>query len=225
MQNKISRLVVSSDVLSSIQETVEQTPEGIETGVTLFGVRGDSGFTALSVVGPGPKSIHTPGFHEPDVRHLNDEYERLRQTWPRLEWIGSLHVHPFGMPQLSGHDRNTVDSLFSYPSLRLTEFVAGIIQRRARRLAIYPYVISSDDRSPWLMPLEIVSPESSVWLEAELRAKQWDRYDEIRSSLTAASRPRRIRRLIYRCVQFLALIRRTRDRLCGQTKARKEFHE
>ena len=71
MQNKISRLIVSPELFSSIQETVEQTQEGIETGVTLFGGRGDSGFTALFAVGPGPKAVHTPVFHQPDADHLN----------------------------------------------------------------------------------------------------------------------------------------------------------
>src|SRR2546426_3214013 len=167
MQSHLPRLVVSPETLASIQETVEQTSEGIETGVTLFGVQGDSGFTVLAAVGPGPKAVHPPVFHQPDADHLNHEYERLRELWPGLEWIGSLHVHPYGMPYLSGHDRNTVERIFGDASHRLNEFVAGIIQRRDRRLAIYPYVITSDDRLPWLVPVEIVSSQSDVWREAE----------------------------------------------------------
>src|SRR3989454_4436586 len=170
MQNKISHLIVSPELFSSIQQTVEQTQEGIETGVTLFGVRGDSGFTALAAVGPGPKAVHTPVFHQPDADHLNHEYDRFLERWPSIEWIGSLHVHPYGMPYLSGHDRNTVERIFRDPSLRLAEFVAGIIQRCGGCLAIYPYVIRSEDHSPWLVPVEIVPPQSDVWREAERTA-------------------------------------------------------
>ena len=129
MQSHLPRLVVSPETLASIRKTVEQTPEGIETGVTLFGVRADSGFTALAAVGPGPNAIHTPSFHQPDANQLNREYERLLEQWPGIEWIGSLHVHPYGMPYLSRHDRNTVERIFGDASLRLSEFVAGIIQR------------------------------------------------------------------------------------------------
>ena len=86
MQNKISRLIVSADVLSSIHETVEQTPEGVETGVTLFGVRLDSSFMALFAVGPGPKAVHSPVFHEPDSDHLNREYKKLLERWPGLDF-------------------------------------------------------------------------------------------------------------------------------------------
>src|SRR5437867_11012892 len=76
MQTYLPRLVVSPETLASIRKTVEQTPEGIETGVTLFGVRGDSGFTVLAAVGPGAYAIYTPSFHQPDAIHLYREYER-----------------------------------------------------------------------------------------------------------------------------------------------------
>src|SRR5438128_1887976 len=87
MQSHLPRLVVSPETLASIRETVDQTPEGFETGVTLFGVRGDSGFAALAAVGPGPKAVHTTVFHQPDANHLNREYERLLKQWPGFEWI------------------------------------------------------------------------------------------------------------------------------------------
>ena len=45
-------------------------------------------------------------------------------------------------------------------------------QRRGGRLAIYPYVISTSDRLPWLVPVEIVSSQSDVWREAEQTAKK-----------------------------------------------------
>ncbi|HYR88518.1 MAG TPA: hypothetical protein VE422_30845 [Terriglobia bacterium] len=172
MRQDLPRLIVSPETLSSIHETVGETPEGIETGVTLFGVRRDSGFTALAAVGPGPNAVHTPVFHQPDAEHLNCAYERLLERWPSIEWIGSLHVHPYGMPYLSGHDCNTVEEIFGDPSLRLTEFVAGIMQRRNGQLAIYPYVIRNNDRMPWLVPVEIVSTNSDVWRKAERTAKK-----------------------------------------------------
>jgi hypothetical protein len=168
----LSRLVVSPQTLSSIQDIVAQTPEGIETGATLFGMRMASGFVVLAAVRPGPNAVHTPVFHQPDAAHLTRAYGRLLERWPALEWIGSLHVHPYGMPYLSGHDRNTLDRLFDDRSLGLTEFVAGIMQRRDGQLAIYPYVIANDHRSPWLVPVEIVSSKSDVWKGAERIAKR-----------------------------------------------------
>jgi len=191
---------------------VEQTPEGIETGVTLFGVRGDSGFTAIAAVRPGPNAVHTPNFHQPDADYLNREYQNLRERWPGMEWIGSLHVHPYGMPYLSGHDRNTVELIFNDPSLGLTEFVAGIIQRRNGRLAIYPYIIRSDDRSPWLVPMEMVSTNSDVWREAERTAKQ---HPERAASFSPSKIVRRRfwRRLMHIGSSFASLMRRAAVRM------------
>jgi len=206
MQSRLPRLIVSPDIFASIQETVEQTTEGIETGVTLFGVRWDSGFTALAAVGPGPKAVHTPVFHQPDSDHLNREYKKLLERWPGLEWIGSLHVHPYGMPYLSGHDRSTVERIFGDASLCLSEFVAGIMQRRGGRLAIYPYLLRSDDRTPWLVPMEIVSSKSDVWREAERTAKTPPQV--INALLPTKTVGRRFWRRLTHIGSFLALLMR-----------------
>ena len=171
MEQEIPKLILSYAVLSTLCATAAETPEGLETGVTLFGARHDGCRVALFAVGPGPKAIHTPSFHQPDTDHLNREFEQLMQSFPLLEWIGSLHVHPLGMPWLSGHDRRTVAQLLSEQSLRLPDFVAGILQRQGSRFAIYPYFLASSDPLPWFMPLEIVAEEAAVWRGAQDRAK------------------------------------------------------
>ena len=171
MEQEIPKLILSDAVLSTVCATAAETPEGLETGVTLFGGRQDGCRVALFAVGPGPKAIHTPCFHQPDTDHLNREFEHLVQSFPLLEWIGSLHVHPLGMPWLSGHDRGTVGQLLSEQSLHLSDFVAGILQRRGSRFAIYPYLLAPSDPVLWFMPVEIVAEEAEVWRTAQARAK------------------------------------------------------
>jgi hypothetical protein len=166
MELELPRLVCSESGLKHIQTIVAEMPEGLETGVTLFGTRQDGCRVALFAVGPGPRAIHTPGFHQPDCDYINQEFERLRQSLPGLAWIGSLHVHLFGMTWLSGHDRKTLKNLFELETLQLPDFVAGIMQRCGKRLAIYPYLLTQGEFLPWLMPLEIVLEECPAWRSA-----------------------------------------------------------
>jgi hypothetical protein len=173
MTNEITALIISEPVYAAIRETIAQTAEGLETGVTLFGARNDGLRTALCAVGPGPRAVHTPGFHKPDIEYVNREYARLRETLPGLEWIGSLHVHPVGMTWLSGHDRSTVDRLLAmHPDrLHLPDFIAGIIQRRQGRFAVYPYLLGPHDPTPWLLPIQIVAEDAASIRDAEQRAR------------------------------------------------------
>ena len=168
MKDEISTLVISEPVYAAIRATIAETPEGLETGVTLFGARRDRARVALAAVGPGSKAVHTPGFHEPDAEYVNCEFDRLRESFPSLQWIGSLHVHPFGMQGLSGHDHRTVAKLLAlHPvQLYLPDFIAGIIQRRRERFAIYPYFFEVNDPMPWLLPLQIVAEDAVIIREA-----------------------------------------------------------
>ena len=171
------KLMMSDRLYSAIEETIGQTPEGLETGVTLLGIRQENYRTAIFTLSPGPKAVHRPCFHQPDSAYLNEEFNRLRQSYPKLEWIGSFHVHPFGMPSLSGHDTATLEKLFGDEELGLSDFIAGIIQRRNGRLAIYPYYLEAGDSFPWLLPLEIASEETNLISTAEAIAGSKDAGD------------------------------------------------
>ena len=174
MKDDISTLVISEPVYAAIRATIAETLEGLETGVTLFGARQDGVRVALAVVGPGSEAVHTPGFHEPDAEYVNREFDRLRESFPSLEWIGSLHVHPFGMQGLSGHDHRTVAKLLAlHPvQLYLPDFIAGIIQRRGKKFAIYPYLFQSAEPAPWLVPIQIVAEDAVIIREAEEHARR-----------------------------------------------------
>ena len=158
MHEQLPTLMMTELVYTDLREAIFETSEGVETGVTLFGARQDGCRVALFAVGPGPNTIRTPVFHKPDADHLNREFERLKESYPALEWIGSLHVHPFGMPGLSGHDHRTVAKLLAlHPEpLYLPDFIAGIIQRCGPKFAIYPYFFEAGDTYPWLLPVQIL---------------------------------------------------------------------
>jgi hypothetical protein len=166
MQLQHLSLILSEELFLAIRSTICQTPEGLETGVTLFGVRQETCRVALFAVGPGPQAVHTPGFHQPDTEFVNDAFARLRATMPSLEWIGSLHVHPFGMPCLSGHDRRTMSTVFRDCGDWVPDFVAGIIQRHGPCLLIYPYALSPEMPDGRLAALEIVPDDNEVIYEA-----------------------------------------------------------
>jgi hypothetical protein len=167
-----STLILSEGLFLSIRSTICQTPEGLETGVTLFGVRRETSRVALFAVGPGPRAVHTPSFHEPDAEFVNEEFARLRTTLPSLEWIGSLHVHPFGVPWLSGHDRRTLSNLFRDCADLVPDFIAGIIQRHGPCLLIYPYALSPEMAEARLATLEIVPDDRDVFCEARRLAQR-----------------------------------------------------
>src|SRR5713226_3697716 len=166
MPQTLPKLLISEPLFLEIRALICQTAEGLETGVTLFGTRLDECSVALFAVGPGAKATHLPGFHEPDAEYINRKFDELKKSHPGLEWIGSLHVHPFGMPGLSGHDRRTVRVLLYDNVLKLADFIAGIIQRRGPCILIYPYWFSAGDCQAHSAPLEIVSEDADVVCQA-----------------------------------------------------------
>jgi hypothetical protein len=172
MNKELPRFILPLSVLDEIRRIVAQTPEGLETGVALLGARQVGFRTALCAVAPGPGAVQSPGWYEPDADYLNGEIQKLIVERPGLEWIGSLHVHPFGMPVLSGTDRGTLVQLLGDADLRLPDFIAGIIQRQHSRLAIYPYFVPAKDQFPWLLPVEVVESSSSTVQSAESQVRK-----------------------------------------------------
>lgn len=163
MEQKILKLVFSEPEIAATHAIVEDTPEGLETGAAMFGARVDDQHVVLAVIGPGQQAVHTPTFHEPDADYLNQKLEQLKKFFPCLEWIGSYHVHPSGMAWLSRHDVRTVNRLFVGASgTFLPDFVAGIIQRRGKKLEIYPYLLTPNNLEPRLMLMAIVSEQSEI---------------------------------------------------------------
>lgn len=153
------QLTVPKHVFRTIRAIITTAPQGLETSVALFGARTANRRVTLFAVGPGPRSIHQAYFHQPDEDHLSRTYAELLTEWPRLEWIGSLHIHPHGLLWLSGHDRQTVRSLLS--ECTLPDFTAGIIQRFGSLIKIFPYFLSEKQIEPRRMRLEIVAARDS----------------------------------------------------------------
>ena len=172
MKLLLPRLVISDSVLESLSTVLEATPENLETGLTLFGAHHEGCHVVLHAVGPGADAIRYSTFHQPDVEFLNREFEQLASGEPALEWIGSLHVHPLGMPELSAHDRRTVRRILREDAPDLPDFVAGIIQRCDHYFAVYPYLVSPDDLHPWPIALEVVADSSPLFQGARARVRR-----------------------------------------------------
>lgn len=163
------KLLIPRIVLGRIRAFIKAAPHGLETGVALFGTRINGYRVALFAVGPGPKAINEPGFHQPDEDHLNRAFSDLLETWPRLEWIGSFHVHPAGMRWLSRHDCRTVRALLT--ECALPDFTAGIIQRIGSLIIIFPYFLSDAHHDPCRMRLVVVPAKDETVRRARSLAK------------------------------------------------------
>lgn len=168
-ESHIPQLLVPEPVMGTIKAFITNSPQGLETSVALFGTRINGYRVALFAVGPGPKAIKKPCFHQPDEDHLNRTFTELLETWPRLEFIGSLHVHPTGMRWLSRHDRRTVHQLLS--ECALPDFVAGIIQRSGSFIMFFPYFLSNAQPDPCKMRLVVVPAKHESVLSARSLAK------------------------------------------------------
>lgn len=171
---EIPKLIMTDSVMTAIRDVVEMASERsyfkVETGVTLFGVREEGSRVALFAVGPGPEGIHRSTFYQPDTQYLNRRYKELKRELPRLEWIGSLHVHPPFMRWLSDHDKRTVRELLSNEALELPDFMAGILQGGGSNLEISPYFVNPADLKPRLMKLEVIPDDDPMMMQARLKA-------------------------------------------------------
>lgn len=167
---EIPKLILTASTMTAIREVVAEASEQsffkLETGVTLFGVRQAERRVALFAVGPGPAGIHRSTFFQPDADYLNDRFRELKEELPRLEWVGSLHVHPPLMRWLSDHDKRTVHELLSNEALRLPDFVAGIMQCYGPRLLVAPYFIQPTNPAPRLMTLEVIPDDDPLVRQA-----------------------------------------------------------
>ena len=89
----MKKLLISKKVFDQIVSSVLETPEGLETGVTLFGTSleansapdrkttvSDSACVVLAVAGPGKQATHEPAHYSGDDGHANAVYEALRSA-------------------------------------------------------------------------------------------------------------------------------------------------
>src|SRR6266700_2433850 len=122
----MKKLLIPKKVFDQIVFSVLETPEELETGVTLFGTslagvhaldqkttQPDSGWIVLAIAGPGKRATHEPAHYSGDDGHANAVYDALRSAMPGIHWLGELHVHPRGMTWLSSGDRRTVKQILT----------------------------------------------------------------------------------------------------------------
>src|SRR5439155_18059247 len=155
----MQKLVIPKNVFNQIVSSVLETPEGLETGVTLFGTSlevnsapdrettvSDSAYVVLAVAGPGKRATHEPAHYSGDDGHANEVYDALRSAVPGIRWLGELHAHPRGMTWLSGGDRRTVKQILTGndDTLHPHEFIAGVMQSQDSGVGIYPFHFTRD---------------------------------------------------------------------------------
>jgi|GEM_PF-3235404 len=165
-------LLLPAQVYADICDVVSRAKDGCETGVWLFGVAVRQFRVVLTIVGPGPRATLEPAHYSADNDYASEVYNALRSALPSIEWLGELHVHPRGMPWLSRGDRRTVQEILegaAADTVRPHEFIAGVMQRRAGKVDIYPYhfVSATEGRT---MPMERVPTEAEIVQAARLVA-------------------------------------------------------
>ena len=186
----MKKLLIPKKVFDQIVSSVLETPEGLETGVTLFGMslavipasggkesQSESTSVVLAITGPGKRATHEPAHYSGDDGHSNAVYEALRSAMPGIRWLGELHVHPRGMTWLSGGDRRTVKQILTGndDTLHPHEFIAGVMQRRNGTVDIYPYHFTRECLEGNGMELLIVDSDAPVVHQARLKGIQNDR--------------------------------------------------
>lgn len=180
MDSRIRRcvkiLVLPENIFDQIREIICDGKRGLETGVSLFGVRLPPvenalvyDYVVLAVAGPGPRATHRPAHYSSDTEYTGDIYQALQSALPSIEWLGELHVHPTGMTWLSGGDRETVREILhttSDDTLRPREFIAGVMQRRQRGVEIHPFFFSREHIEGRTMCMKRVPAGSALVREA-----------------------------------------------------------
>ena len=165
-------LVLPAQVYADICDVVSRTKDGCETGVWLFGVPVRQFHVVLAIAGPGPRATHEPVHYLADNDYASEVYNTLRSALPSIEWLGELHVHPRGMPWLSQGDRRTVREILegaAADTVRPHEFIAGVMQRRAGKVDIYPYYFRSFTEGRTI-PMERVPTDAEIVRSARLAA-------------------------------------------------------
>ena len=186
----MKKLLIPKKVFDQIVSSVLATPEGLETGVTLFGTilagipaldqkatQPDSGWVVLAIVGPGKRATHEPAHYSGDDGHANEIYDALRSAMPGIRWIGELHLHPRGMTRLSGGDRRTVKQILTGEddTLHPHEFIAGTMQRRNGTVDIYACHFTRDCLEGRPVEVQIVDSHAPVVHQARLKGIENDR--------------------------------------------------
>ena len=130
--------LILTDVYQQIRMIVYQ--HEVETGVTLFGVKDGEDFKVSHVCGPGPKASHEQYGYSGDDDYSTLVYETLLKDHSDLKHLGELHVHPFGMKNMSSTDRETVKKVLE----TYEEFIAGVMLRTRSPLEVkfYPMYFS-----------------------------------------------------------------------------------
>ena len=140
------RLVFSGGIFERINEVVHAV--NVETGVRIFGDIGEDEYVVRHVVGPGENALQAPCDYSCDNEHAEREYTRLLKDDPTLQWLGELHVHPSGCPNLSRTDRQTAREVVCSTEdvIHPAEFIVGVIQRTAGPdFEVFPVVFSKSD--------------------------------------------------------------------------------
>lgn len=185
------KLLIPRDVFDQLHYLIFETPDGLETGVTLFGTpvsippvpssakKPNGTFKAVSfaadvvlaVAGPGKRATHEPAHYSGDENHSNEIFEALRCALPNIEWLGELHVHPRGMTWLSGGDLRTVRQILTGQddTVHPEAFIAGVMQRRNGSVDIYPWHFTRDCLQGDVMELHVVESNAPIIQQARLK--------------------------------------------------------
>lgn len=186
------KLLIPQHVFDRLLSSVLETPDGLETGVTLFGTTigvqthsapksggGNAGpancaDVVLAVAGPGKRATHEPAHYSGDENHSSDVFDALRCALPGIAWLGELHVHPRGMTWLSHGDRRTVRQILTGQddTWHPEEFIAGVMQRRNGRVDIYPWHFARDCLEGSAMAFAIVESDAPVVQQARQKGTE-----------------------------------------------------
>jgi integrative and conjugative element protein (TIGR02256 family) len=93
----------------------------LETGGILIGYWANESVVVItSVIGPGPKALHTPTSFVPDQAYHERELERIYKQSNRTEtYLGDWHTHPNESAYLSGLDKHTLKKIAGFKPARL----------------------------------------------------------------------------------------------------------
>ncbi len=170
------KLLIPQTVFDRLRALILETPEGLETGVTLFGtsVSIPDADVVLAVAGPGRRATHEPAHYSGDENHANAIFDALQCALPGIEWQGEFHVHPRGMTWLSHGDVRTVCEILTGrdDTLHPEAFIAGVLQRKNRSVVIYPYRFTRERLKGDVMELQIVATDAPAVHQARLKGVQ-----------------------------------------------------
>lgn len=176
-------LIIPKQVHREITRIVRATPEGLETGVTLFGIalaeipdpQADppmhSHFVVLSIAGPGRHAVRQPAHYAVDHEHATSVYAALGCLMPGIQWLGELHLHPAGMTWLSAGDHRTIRALLAGDEDGAPpELVAGVMQRHSHAVDLYPFYFTAQHPKGRAMAVYVADSISPLIDEARLIA-------------------------------------------------------